>query len=425
MRFSHFMILPFIFWLGCDSAAKPSADILGDGDADADVLNNQNNINNQNNVNNIQLPEDLRLQELERFVIAGDAGHLAFPDVAPLSDGRWLLVYRQGSTHVDSTGRILKQVGTADGRTWSEPEVLVDVAGMDDRDPSITRLSDGRLMVTWFQYRGQGFGPDTVYLHETFRVFSEDDGETWSEPAQITPGTMHLEVGAGLNGDGRWVDADGDLVIVHASSSPLVEHAGQWILPNYGGNALNLNNIAACLRAEISLFVSDDQGTNWEERPVLPGAVPSVWLQEPSLLILPSGRWLLHVRTAYGTTPSTPGDLAQTVSGDGGLTWDAWRPFDFVGHAPDLFRTSHGVVLSAFREINNEFTQEWVSMMYSVDEGDTWSVPLRISDCGAVECGYPSFAQLDDTHLLVVFYGPGGTTIEGVIYEALPVYGAK
>ena len=101
MRFSHFLILPFVFWLGCDSAAKPSADILGDGDSDADVLNNQNNINN------IQMPEDLRLQELERFVIAGDAGHLAFPDVAPLSPRNRLIL---------ATGPLTGTYGAANGR---------------------------------------------------------------------------------------------------------------------------------------------------------------------------------------------------------------------------------------------------------------------------------------------------------------------
>ncbi len=412
-------LLILMFFLSCcDSASKPTSDVLDDAGSDAqDVVQN-----NQNNQNNARPPVELALTEVDRFVIASDAGHLAFPDVAPLSDGRWLLVYRQGATHVDRTGRIMKQVGTADGLVWSTPEVLLDVPDMDDRDPSITRLADGRLVVTWFQYRSQTFSPNTIYLHETFIVVSSDDGETWSAPEQITPGTMQLAVGAGINADGRWVDAEGELVIVHASSSPMVEHAGGWILPNYGGNAINLNNIAACLRSEISLFLSPDEGRTWEERRVLPGAVPSVWLQEPALLILPSGRWLQQVRTAYGTTPSTPGDLAQTVSADGGLTWSPWRPLGFVGHAPDLHRTPHGVVLSAFREINDEFTQEWVSMMYSVDEGETWTAPLRIADCGAVECGYPSFAQLDDTHVLVVYYGPGGETIEGVIFEAVPVF---
>jgi len=416
----HLLFIPTIFILfhGCDSSSRPVDDVLGDADADADVIE-------QNNQNNFVLPVDLDLTEVDRFVITQDQGHLAFPSVARLSDGRWLLVYRQGASHVDATGRIMKQVGTADGMVWSAPEVLLDVAGIDDRDPSVVRLSDGNLVVTWFQYRGQPVGSDTVYLHETFRSESTDEGETWSEPVQVTPGTIQLEAGAGLDADGRWVDASGDPVVVHASSAPMVEHGTDWILPNYGGNALNLNNIAACVRSTISLFFSPDRGLTWEERPVLPGAVPSVWLQEPSLLVTRSGRWLLQVRTGYGTTPSTPGDLAQSVSIDEGATWSAWQPFSFVGHAPDLFQATHGVVFSAFREINDAFTQEWVSMMFSVDEGATWSSPLRIADCGAVECGYPSIAQLDETHLLVVFYGPGGVTIEGVIYEAVPVYGAR
>ncbi|PKN46354.1 MAG: hypothetical protein CVU59_06330 [Deltaproteobacteria bacterium HGW-Deltaproteobacteria-17] len=421
MRWIIALFMAFFFLLfGCDQGSNPAEDVLGDAgtDVDADIIE-------QNNLNNFIYPVSMNLTEVDRFVIAQDFGHLAFPDVAPLADGRLLLVYRQGDSHVDATGRIMKQFGTADGTIWSTPEVLLDVPGIDDRDPSITRLGDGRLQVTWFQYRGQPFGADTVYLHETFRAESLDEGETWSDPVQVTPGTMTLAAGAGLNAEGRWVDSQGELVIVHASSAPMVEHGDEWILPNYGGNALNLNNIAGCLRSEISLFTSSDQGQTWEEHTVLPGAVPSVWLQEPSLLITRSGRRLLQVRTAYGTTPSTPGDLAQSVSEDQGTTWSPWQPFSFVGHAPDLFQTSHGVVLSAFREINDAFTQEWVSLMHSVDEGITWTAPLRIADCGAIECGYPSFAELDGSRLLVVYYGPGGTTIEGVIYEMQPVYEAR
>ncbi|MBU1069989.1 glycoside hydrolase [Myxococcota bacterium] len=415
------LFMAFFILLGsCDQGTKPVNDVLGDADSDADV-----DIIEQNNLNNFIYPVSLDLTEVDRFVITQDLGHLAFPDVAPLADGRLLLVYRQGDSHVDATGRLMKQFGTTDGTIWSTPEVLLDVPGIDDRDPSITRLSNGRLQVTWFQYRGQSMGLDTVYLHETFRSESLDEGETWSDPVQMTPGTMNLATGAGLNAEGRWVDADGALVVVHASSAPMVEHGNDWILPNYGGNALNLNNIANCLRSQISLFFSHDMGQTWEERPVLPDAVPSVWLQEPSLLITRSGRQLLHVRTAYGTTPSTPGDMAQSVSLDDGATWSSWQPFPFVGHAPDLFQTSHGALLSAFREINDAFTQEWVSLISSTDDGNTWTAPLRIADCGAIECGYPSFAELDSTHLLVVFYGPGGTTIEGVIYEMQPVYEAR
>ena len=406
-------------YLHCDSSSRPVADVAKDADI-SDLSDVSDNTNNHHPV----LPVDLELTEQDRFIIAQDMGHLAFPSLARLEDGRLLLVYRQGDSHVDATGRIMKQFGTADGRTWSAPEVLYDEPDMDDRDPSVARLQDGRLIVTYFQYRGQRIGTDTIYLHETFQLISTDDGETFSGPVQITPGVMEAPEGTHLDENGRWAYPDGKLVIVHASSAPLVETPEGLILPNYGGNAINLNNIAGCLRSTISLFGSLDGGNTWDEVEVLPGAVSNVWLQEPSLVRTFSGRLVMQIRTAYGTTPSTPGDLAQTVSLDGGRTWSPWKTFSFVGHAPDLIQLDHGALLSGFREINREFTNEWVSLMVSCDEGSTWSTPLRVEDCGAVECGYPSFAQLDDFHFLMVYYGPGGASITGVVFQAVPVYAA-
>ncbi len=411
-RISVFLIAFFAFACQSGTSKKPAEDAGTDADADAEPLNNQT----------IEYPVDLVLREVDRFVIAREMGHLAFPALARLSDGRLILVYRQGAGHVEASGRIMKQFGTPDGRDWSTPEVLWDEPGIDDRDPSVTRLADGRLVVTYFQYRSQVFGSDRIYLHETFYLVSSDEGITFDPPVQITPGPMFAEPGTRINDEGRWVNASGELVIVHASSAPLVEVENRWILPNYGGNAINLNNIAGCLRSWVSLFSSTDQGTSWEETVVLPDALPNVWLQEPSLLYTLSGRFILQIRTAYGTTPGTPGDLAQSVSEDGGETWSPWKPFPFIGHAPDLFQLHHGAILSGFREINNAYTQEWVSLMFSLDDGESWSAPLQFEDCGAAECGYPSFAQLDDTHFLVVFYTARGETISGVVFEALPVF---
>jgi hypothetical protein len=134
------------------------------------------------------------------------------------------------------------------------------------------------------------------------------------------------------------------------------------------------------------------------------------------LLVLPDDNMLLQVRTAFGASPSSSGDLAQARSEDGGQTWSDWQGLGFVGHAPDLYRLDCGVVLSAFREINDEFTQQWVSFMHSLDGGRTWSEPTRIEDCGALECGYPSMVELDQNRLLIVYYTAGGATIQATIY---------
>lgn len=357
----------------------------------------------------------IALGDPERFVIASGGGdHLAFPDVTRLPDGQLLLVYRRGATHVDDTGRIMKQLGTADGRTWSPPEVLYDTPSVDDRDPSVMTTAKGDVLVDWFQYVQTSTSAGTLTTHEVFALRSTDGGKTFAPAGQITSGKMSVP-GATKSADGLWVDAEGKPVIVAAASSAIVEVGSKLLLPTYGGNALATSALGIQSPASrISLYESAD-GATFVERLINPDADKDVWLQEPALLPLPD-RWLMHARSAKGASPGNPGKMLQAVSTDEGKTWSAWEPFPFVGHAPELLALSDGPIVSAFRELDDAFTHEWVSLVTSIDGGRTWSEPLRIRDCKAAECGYPGLLELADHRLLVVYYAPGGKSIDAAIY---------
>jgi len=385
--------------------------------------NNENRNNNENTNQNINENQNTHPQvtsisfsEETTVTITDDGDHFAFPDVTRTADETLFLVYRRGNSHADNSGRIMKQVGARDGLTWNPPEVLYDEPGIDDRDPSVVSLADGDLLMSYFQYTGVAEDGGSLFLHEIFSLRSTDNGETFGAPSQVSSGTMSPD-NPHRNPEGLWVNDEEEPIIVQACSSPIVETDTRLLLPIYGGNALNLDNLAGAPRSRISIYESTDAGSSWNEEPVNHDLASNVWLQEPALLVLPEDRMLLQVRTAYGTSPSSPGNLAQAVSEDGGRTWSSWESLGFVGHAPDLYRLDCGVVLSAFREINDEFTQEWVSFMYSLDDGQTWSELNRIEDCGAQECGYPSILELDENRLLIVYYTAGGESIQATIFN--------
>jgi hypothetical protein len=361
-------------------------------------------------------PTSITFGDPERFVIAsGDGDHLAFPDVTRLPDGQLLLVYRRGATHVDSTGRLMKQLGSADGRTWSAPEVLYDTPDIDDRDPSVMTTKKGEVLVNWFQYVATTTSSGTLTTHEVFALRSTDGGKTFAPFGQITKGQLSIP-GATKNGAGLWVDEAGKEIVVGAASSAIVEFGSRLILPTYGGMALatSVTGIKSP-PSRITLFESTDGAATFTEQPVNPDADTAVWLQEPALLPL-ADRWLMHARSADGASPGNPGKLLQAVSTDEGRTWSSWEPFPFVGHAPELIELTGGVIISAFRELDDAYTHEWVSLVTSIDAGHTWSDPIRIRDCRASECGYPGLIELSDSRLLVVYYAPGGRSIDAAIY---------
>ncbi|WP_252365300.1 exo-alpha-sialidase [Saccharomonospora piscinae] len=109
------------------------------------------------------------------------AGHLAFPSVAQLDDGRLLLVWRRGSDHYLARDGVIEAATSADlGVTWSPPcTVLTDTA--DLRDPCVANL-DGVLYLTYFKGTSSSRA-DGAYVRR-----SDDQGATWGPEYRIDPG---------------------------------------------------------------------------------------------------------------------------------------------------------------------------------------------------------------------------------------------
>ena len=351
----------------------------------------------------------------EASTVAEFSGHFAFPDVVKLKNGKFMAVYRNGNTHADKSGSIIVSLSN-DGINWDEPDVLLNDSTIDDRDPSIAVLSDGRVAMNWFKYRYPADYSEP-WVHHLFFAVSDSSGLNFGEHIQVDEGVFDYSETAEMNDSGIWVDENGSEITVAASSSSIVEDGEKIIIPAYFGNALNWQSMAKTPKTRVVLYESGDGGKTWTPNEVEAEIDEKSWLSEPALLKVTDKRWLLHVRTAKGASPSAKGDLVQSISEDGGKTWSPYKSLGFVAHAPELLKLENGVIVSSFRWLDwgTDVNREAVSMVYSLDGGETWSDLIEILDCGKAECGYPGMIELPDNKILVVYYTPGGKGIESKI----------
>ena len=312
------------------------------------------------------LPRPFKLPDLRFHEVCTDAGagaYEAFPDVCRSKSGDLLCVFYAGYAHVSvpreglpKGARIAMVRSSDDGATWSAPDTVID-SPIDDRDPSITQLRDGRLVVSYMSYDPKR-RPGT---HEVLLVWSDDDGRTWGAPQPIeTP----------LKGN-------------EAVSEPVRELPdGTLLLPLYGSLKPGEKDCSV-------MVLSRNAGKTWPEHAVV--SLPGEHLHEPSVVALPDGRLLMFIRPK----------MRWCESSDGGKTWSKPISMPMSGDAPYALLTSRGLLLLAFRHHPTSST----SMTYSRDYGKTWS---RLIVLDRVIGGYPSLVELPDGRVLVVYYTEGG-----------------
>ncbi|MDR0869548.1 MAG: glycoside hydrolase [Planctomycetaceae bacterium] len=287
---------------------------------------------------------------------AGAGGYEAFPDVCRLKDGRLLCVFYAGYGHVSvpneslpKGGRIVSCYSSDEGQTWTKAETIIDTP-LDDRDPSVVQLPDGRILLSFFTYVPQQ-GEQRPHT-KTCLSESNDNGKTWSEPKILFKD-------------------------VPVSQPIRILSDGTLLLPLYLES-----NQQKCGAVSLSY----DNAKTWSEAIVIPNGGPPLDA-ETDVIELKDGTLYAIQRPWMGVS----------YSKDKGKTWSVSEHAGFEGHCPYLLRTKNDVILLATRIPQT-------SLRLSRDECKTWSAPILVDHFGGA---YPSMVELKDGSILIVYYEEG------------------
>ncbi len=156
---------------------------------------------------------------------------------------------------------------------------------------------------------------------------------------------------------------------------------------------------------DMPRIVSEDGGTNWREMPPL--GLPCV-MTFSSIVRLRNGNYLgMYHRRMDGVTGETdrsmPMNVVQTETADGGLTWSAPCVVAAVDGKmpcePYVFRSPDGNELCCLMRENTHTGNSLV--MFSQDEGKTWSVPR--DTCWGLSGDRHQGVYAEDGRLVIAF----------------------
>lgn len=264
------------------------------------------------------------------------------------------------------------------GKTWQPLQVVAEEGGDSLNDPCSVVLGSGRILLRYTQfYKGvharnskhtviaePGYGgPKNVRI---FLTHSDDDGQTWSKPRNVTR-VMRRETAISLGSPGAGLQLE---------RGP---HKGRIVLPNYevyhlgGGKRKTMNSVC----------YSDDGGTTWTLSPTMDEPDAKCYGDEAQMVELADGQILLSARNHQGGTYRK---LA--LSKDSGQTWTkTWMATDLLTPPcmSSIIRYSWptddkpGVLLHS---LPYNKTRKNGTVFISRDEGTSWSPVRNVTPAG-------------------------------------------
>jgi len=150
----------------------------------------------------------------------GDFGGIvAMADLVRLKDGRYIAFFHDDGRFIREGGergpfKVYKTVSKDGGLIWSEPEIATEHPVAHLCEPGLVRSPDGNQLAMLLRENSRKFN--------SFTTFSDDEGETWSEP---------VELPAALTGDrhqGLYAP-NGRLVLTFRDTTRETPTPGDWV----------------------------------------------------------------------------------------------------------------------------------------------------------------------------------------------------
>lgn len=233
-----------------------------------------------------------------------------FPDAIRLADGAILLAYHYADGHTNANGVVRMVRSTDNGRTWSAPVTVAQTNGADNRDPKLSVLRDGTVLLTVFR-TDWSTRPESNL--GTFVYRSSDGGLSFPEVTRIDsaqPGAWHHGPALEL--------PNGDIL------QPLYGWGARIARSTDGGQTFPAEN-------EITVVADDARYSNGE----------------PNIVRLPSGELVMLIRRHDNVLGiESPSTLVRSI--DDGRTWTAPEQTGLPTSSAHLLVADDGSVLLTF-----------------------------------------------------------------------------
>lgn len=149
-------------------------------------------------------------------------GIVAMSSCERLSNGDYMALFHDDGRFFRAGGKrekppvfhVYKTLSKDGGRTWGEPAVIATHPSAHLCEPGLVRSPDGKQIAVLLRENSRKMN--------SFVIFSDDEGETWSEPRELT---------RSLTGDrhtGRYAP-DGRLLITFRDTAKNSPTAGDWV----------------------------------------------------------------------------------------------------------------------------------------------------------------------------------------------------
>lgn len=335
----------------------------------------------------------------------GTEGYHTFriPAMVVTNQGTVLAFAEGRKSDASDTGDIdivLKR-STDHGKTWSDLRVVwaqgENVCG--NPAPVVDNITGTvYLLMTW------NLGSDTEQeiINQTSknsrRVFllkSDNDGETWSEPEEIT--------GYVKRDNWTWY-ATGPC---HGIQMEHGKYRGRLVIP--------CDHIEAGTKRYYShIIYSDDHGTTWK----LGGRTPQDQVNECTVVELSGGNLMLNMRNY------DPGSRTRrvSISRDGGLTWSKIYAdstlIEPICQGSMLRYSSTDEVVQRLLFLNpaDEEKRQNMTLRISYDDGSTWARSVVLHEGPSA---YSDLARLSNGRIACIFEAGDRSPYQGIVYQTI------
>ena len=320
------------------------------------------------------------------------------PAIIRANNGR-LLAFAEARKNncEDSDVDIMMRSSRDEGKTWNDPVIVwsdsTNTCGSPT--PIIDRQSGHiHLVTTWRLAADSQRMIEEGTSQNTSRVYvlrSNDDGESWSYPRDITPSVKQADWSWYVTGPG----------------------SGHQITQGKYANRL----IAGCTHTVVGstishshVIYSDDNGSNWQ----LGGAISTKMTRNCEVAETSTGDLILNMHGENNRLVAT--------SSDGGQTWGEPTADSKVMHL-NAQASLHTHVLEDSRAIifsnpNDPTEMKNMTVRVSYDDGQTWHQSLQI---GKSKCANSDLVTVNDGRLGIIYEGGVHQPYEQVVYTRLPL----